>query len=144
MAAPIKCDERPFGGAPPSQKYFVTFFSIFRKILATDPPLNYRPQHLIEAAKQGHLDQMIFFSAPLTTRAPPTTVPTTVRRDLEFLRGLCREKKTKSRFYEKSVLADGDPPLHPREHPRQFTIGVERFYNLLKVKVLACGQSQCI
>ena len=27
--------------------------------------------HLIEAAKRGRLDQMIFFSAPLTTRAPP-------------------------------------------------------------------------
>ena len=37
-------------------------------------PLNGRPQHLIEAAKRGRLDQMIFFSAPLTTRAPPTTV----------------------------------------------------------------------
>ena len=33
--------------------------------------LNGRPQHLIEAAKRGRLDQMIFFSAPLTTRAPP-------------------------------------------------------------------------
>jgi hypothetical protein len=29
---------------------------------------------LIEAAKRGRLDQMIFSSAPLTTRAPPTTV----------------------------------------------------------------------
>ena len=46
------------GGAKPSQ----------------DPPLNGRPQHLIEAAKRGRLDQMLFFSAPLTTRAPPTTV----------------------------------------------------------------------
>ena len=35
------------------------------------PPLNGRPQHLIEAAKRGRLDQMIFCSAPLTTRAPP-------------------------------------------------------------------------
>ena len=34
-------------------------------------PLNGRPQHLIEAAKRGRLDQMILFSAPLTTRAPP-------------------------------------------------------------------------
>ena len=25
----------------------------------------------MEAAKRGHLDQMIFFSAPLTTRVPP-------------------------------------------------------------------------
>ena len=39
-----------------------------------DPPLNGRSSHLIEAAKRGRLDQMIFFSAPLTTRAPPTTV----------------------------------------------------------------------
>ena len=38
------------------------------------PPLNDRSSHLIEAAKRGRLDQMIFFSAPLTTRAPPTTV----------------------------------------------------------------------
>ena len=37
-----------------------------------------------------------FFSAPLTTRAPPTTAPTTVRRYLEFLRGLCPEKNEKS------------------------------------------------
>ena len=50
-------------------------------------PLNGRPQHLIEAAKRGRLDQMLFFSAPLTTRAPSTTVrrpsagrPTTIRR----------------------------------------------------------------
>ena len=33
--------------------------------------LNGRSSHLIEAAKRGRLDQMIFFSAPLTTRAPP-------------------------------------------------------------------------
>ena len=65
------------------------FFSFFRKILAggrcppdppvfgwggkapPDPPLNGRSSHLIEAAKRGRLDQMIFFSAPLTTRTPP-------------------------------------------------------------------------
>ena len=41
---------------------------------AKPPPLNGRSSHLIEAAKRGRLDQMIFFSAPLTTRAPPTTV----------------------------------------------------------------------
>ena len=35
------------------------------------PPLNGRSSHLIEAAKRGRLDQIIFFSAPLTTRAPP-------------------------------------------------------------------------
>ena len=35
------------------------------------PPLNGRSSHLIEAAKRGRLDQMILFSAPLTTRAPP-------------------------------------------------------------------------
>ena len=38
------------------------------------PPLNGRLQHLIEAAKRGRLDQMPFFSSPLTTRAPQTTV----------------------------------------------------------------------
>ena len=36
-----------------------------------DLPLNGRSSHLIEAAKRGRLDQMIFHSAPLTTRAPP-------------------------------------------------------------------------
>ena len=61
------------------------------------PPLNGRSSHLIEAAKRGRLDQMIFFSAPLTTRAPPTTV----RRPPA---GACDMKKkrkvgfTKSRF----------------------------------------------
>ena len=39
--------------------------------LRMGPPLNGRSSHLIEAAKRGRLDQMIFFSAPLTTRAPP-------------------------------------------------------------------------
>ena len=39
-----------------------------------DPPLNGRSSHLIEAAKRGRLDQMLFFSVPLTTRAPPTSV----------------------------------------------------------------------
>ena len=43
------------------------------------PLLNGRSSHLIEAAKRGRLDQMIFFSAPLTTRAPPTTVRPDVR-----------------------------------------------------------------
>ena len=42
--------------------------------LRMGPTLNGRSPHLIEAAKRGRLDQMIFFSAPLTTRAPPTTV----------------------------------------------------------------------
>ena len=41
------------------------------------PPLNGRSSHLIEAAKRGRLDQMIFFSAPLTaaddTRAARTS-----------------------------------------------------------------------
>ena len=44
------------------------------------PPLNGRSSHLIEAAKRGRLDQMIFFSAPLTTQAPPTTVQPDARR----------------------------------------------------------------
>ena len=37
-------------------------------------PLSGRPQHLIEAARRGRLNQTLFFLAPLTTRAPPTTV----------------------------------------------------------------------
>ena len=49
------------------------------------PPLSDRLQHLIEAAKRGRLDQMIFFSPPLTTLAPPTTraAPTT-RANIAF------------------------------------------------------------
>ena len=74
-----------------SRKYFIQNrknFKIFRfwlggaapqtpQILAggakplQTPRLNSRSSHLIEAAKRGRLDQMIFFSAPLTTRAPP-------------------------------------------------------------------------
>ena len=38
------------------------------------PTLNGRLQHLIEAAKRSRLDQMLFFSATLTTWAPPKTV----------------------------------------------------------------------
>ena len=41
-----------------------------------DPPLNGRSSHLIEAAKRGRLDQMIFFSAPLTIRAADDRPPT--------------------------------------------------------------------
>ena len=44
-----------------------------------DPPLNGRSSHLMEAAKRGRLDQMKFFSVPLTTRAPSTTVRPDVR-----------------------------------------------------------------
>ena len=40
-------------------------------IVGCVPPPNGRSSHLIEAAKRGRLDQMIFFSAPLTIRAPP-------------------------------------------------------------------------
>ena len=43
--------------------------------LRMGPPLNGRSSHLIEAAKRGRLDQMIFFSAPLTTRTPPPGRP---------------------------------------------------------------------
>ena len=82
--------------------FFRIFFVIFSKFLAggrcpqtpqflaggakppQTPPLNDHPQHLIEAAKRGRLDQMLLFSAPLTTRAPLTTVrdnrPPGVRR----------------------------------------------------------------
>ena len=61
--------------------------------------LNGRPQHLIEAAKRGRLDQMLFISAPLTIRAPLTarallTAPaplTTVRRpEAKFTSAACR------------------------------------------------------
>ena len=41
--------------------------------------------HLIEAAKRGRLDQMIFVSAPLTTQVAPTTVR---KRRLEKVLGL--------------------------------------------------------
>ena len=76
---------------------FLFLFSFFRKILAggrcppdapifgwggfvgETPPLNGRSSHLIEAAKRGRLDQMIFFSAPLMTRAPPATVRPDIR-----------------------------------------------------------------
>ena len=46
---------------------FSTFFRQFSKYFW----LNGRSSHLIEAAKRGRLDQVFFFSAPLTTRAPP-------------------------------------------------------------------------
>ena len=100
------------------------------------PPLNGRSSHLIEAAKRGRLDQMIFFSAPLTTRAPPTTVwpPRSNAADDRLgggLGGLCPpsqkpgglggsapqpKSKTKKNFFfifrkvglEKSVSADGE------------------------------------
>ena len=70
-----------WGAAPPAKtenfskkrkKKKKFFFSILAG--GRCPPLNGRSSHLIEAAKRGRLDQMIFFSAPLTTRAPPTTV----------------------------------------------------------------------
>ena len=49
-------------------------------------PLNGRPQHLIEAAKRGRLDQMLLLSAPLTTRAPRTTVwPDVAYQETPFL-----------------------------------------------------------
>ena len=57
------------------------------------PPLNGRSSHLIEAAKRGRLDQMLFFSAPLTIRAPLTArAPlTTVRRpEAKFTSAACR------------------------------------------------------
>ena len=67
------------GGAAPQTPQFLAGAAK----LPQTPPLNGHSSHLIEAAKRGRLDQMIFFSAPLTTRAPPTTVPTTVRRPAE-------------------------------------------------------------
>ena len=62
--------------------FFEIFFQKFPKkihfttnfgwgALPPDPPLNGRSSHLIEAGKRARLDQMIFFSVPLTTRAPP-------------------------------------------------------------------------
>ena len=70
--------------------------------LRMGPPLNGRPQHLIEAAKRGRLNQMLFFSVPLTTRAQPK-VPDArpdVRPDVafqetchleRFLRSVCKK-----------------------------------------------------
>ena len=78
-------------------RFFEKFWRGGQSPPAPPPPLNGRSSHLIEAAKRGRLDQMIFFSAPLTTRAPPTTV----RRPPA---GACDMKKkrkvgfTKSRF----------------------------------------------
>ena len=53
--------EKPFknvtnmcGGAAPQTPQFLAGG-------AKLPPLNSRPQHLIEAAKRGRLDQMLFF-----------------------------------------------------------------------------------
>ena len=40
-------------------------------------------KYLIEVAPFGRLDQMLFFSAPLTTRAPPT-IKLTVRPDVRL------------------------------------------------------------
>ena len=59
------------GGAAPQTPRFLAGGA---KPPQTPPPLYGCLSHLIEAAKRGRLDQMIFFSAPLTTRAPPTTV----------------------------------------------------------------------
>ena len=58
----------------PIQKFGGTFRKFFGLVGGESPPdapLNGHPQDLIEAAKRGRLDQMMFFSAPLTTRAPP-------------------------------------------------------------------------
>ena len=55
------------GGAAPQTTRFLAGGAKPRQT----SPLNGRSSHLIEAAKRGRLDQMIFFSAPLTTRAPP-------------------------------------------------------------------------
>ena len=67
------------GGAKPAQTH----------------PLNGRSSHLIEAAKRGRLDQMIFFSAPLTTRAPPTTVrrPSHAHLEMSTIRNECTVQK---------------------------------------------------
>ena len=71
-------------------------------------PLNGRPQHLIEAAKLGRLDQMLFFPAPLTTRAPPTTVRRPdarpdVRSDVAFQETCFLESTFDIRFREKQL-----------------------------------------
>ena len=53
------------------------------------PPLNGRSSHLIEAAKRGRLDQMIFFSVPLTIRAPLTTPAPLTTRAPKKIRNFC-------------------------------------------------------
>ena len=67
------------------------------------PRLNDRPQHLIEAAKRGRLDQMLFFSAPLTTRAPPTTVQPDMRPNvrLNARPNVSRLKRKLEKYVEK-------------------------------------------
>ena len=63
------------GGADPQNPQFWAGGAKHPQI----PPLNGRSSHVIESAKRGRLDQMIFCSAPLTTRAPPTNVRPDVR-----------------------------------------------------------------
>ena len=70
------------------------------------PPLNGRPQHLIEAAKRGRFDQMLFFSAPLTTLAPSTTVRPDVRPDIRPNVGPIERPQAAER-----------PAEHPAERP---------------------------
>ena len=58
------------GGAAPQTPRFLAGGA---KAFQTPPPLNGRPQHLIEAAKRGRLDQMIFFLGAADNTGPPTT-----------------------------------------------------------------------
>ena len=58
--------------------------------------------HLIEAAKRGRLDQMFFFSAPLTTRAPPgrpAERPNIVA--MPFLKEICETLTGSTQFLNK-------------------------------------------
>ena len=59
------------GGAAPQTPQFLQLHGWGSKAPPRPPTLSGRSSHLIEVAKRGRLDQMIFFSAPLTTRAPP-------------------------------------------------------------------------
>ena len=75
-------------------KLFENFSKNFGFWLGALPPRPAKPyqtprlkgcsSHLIEAAKLGGLDQMIFFSVLLTTRAPLTTVQPDDRPDVQL------------------------------------------------------------
>ena len=122
-------NRRVWGAAPPSPNFrrSVIFdgpstvswkFKIFRFWLgsaapqtprflaggALGPPVNGHPQHLIEAAKWGRLDQMLLFSAPLTTRAPLTTV-----RD-DRPPAVCRLSAVRS--YDRRTAPERPPSSH--------------------------------
>ena len=91
------------------------------------PPLNDRSSHLIEAAKRGRLDQMIFFSAPLTTRAPLGRVRTGLTSgrtpehfcDAIFFKNFLRLSPDPRRFLTKIRTVHVKSLLFPPAHRNQ-------------------------